>query len=255
MHKRKFLDWLIILFLFIFVNTFPLRDFIKNTWVYFFSYCASNIAFLLFVYFFSKKKSTLEVYPFRPVKKNLFLFLPLILVSGSNFLYLLLVPSNITGSLDWTLALYLILTVFTALKEEMIFHLLLIPNLDKVTSRFWRVIISAGIFAILHVTNYLITFDPSYFIQIVYTFGFGIILGFIYEYGRSISMCIIFHFLFNAFNGDLFESLAPEITNMPIYFIADIAISVIAGIYLLIIYLTIIKKENPRADLPLVKVD
>lgn len=253
MEKRKFLDWLLIVFVFIFLNTFPLRDFIENTWVYFITYSAMNIAFLVFVYFFSKKRSVLQTYPFKPVKKNVLLFIPLFIVSASNFVYLSFVPSDITGSVNWTFFLYATLTVFTALKEEVIFRLLLIPNLDKVKSRFWRVIISAGIFAILHITNYLITFDPSYFVQIIYTFGLGIILGFIYEYGRSISMCIILHFLFNTINDTIFGFLAPQTSDMPVYFIANAVVALVAGLYLLIIYLTIIKKENPRADLPSIK--
>ena len=85
MEKRKFLDWLLIVFVFVFLNTFPLSDFIKNTWVYFFTYSAMNIAFLIFVYFYSKKRSVLQTYPFKPVKRNILLFIPLIIVSASNF--------------------------------------------------------------------------------------------------------------------------------------------------------------------------
>jgi len=255
MEKRKFLDWLLIVFVFIFLNTFPLGDFIKNTWVYFFTYSAMNIAFLVFVYFYAKKRSILQTYPFKPVKKNVLLFIPLMIVCASNFIYLSFVPSDITGSVNWTFFLYATLTVFTALKEEVIFRLLLIPNLDKVKSRFWRIIISAGIFAILHITNYLITFDPSYFIQIIYTFGLGIILGFIYEYGRSISMCIILHFLFNTINDTIFNFLAPNTSNLLIYFLVNVAVAFVAGLYLLIIYLTFLKKENPRADLPLFRTE
>lgn len=255
MEKRKFFDWLLIVFVFLFINTFPLSDFIKNFWVSFGVYLAMNIAFLFFLYFYWKKFTTLKVYPFKPVKKNLLFFLPLVVVSASNFAYLLYVPQDIVGSVSWTLPLSMILTVFTALKEEAIFRLLLIPNLNMVKSRFWRVIISAAIFGVAHITNFLITFDPQYLIQIAYTFGLGIVLGFVYEYGRSISMCIGFHFLFNVINDTIYKSITNGISNLPAYFIINTAVALFAGLYLLTIYLMVIKKENPQADLPFIRVE
>jgi hypothetical protein len=68
-------------------------------------------------------------------------------------------------------------------------------------------------------------------------------------------MCIIFHFLFNTINDTIFNFLAPNTSNLPIYFLANAGVALVAGLYLLIIYLTIIKKENPRADLPLVRTE
>lgn len=248
MSKRKVVDYLLIFFLFIFLNTFPLSDLTDNPWVWFGVYSMMNIAFLAFLYFFIKKKSCLTIYPKGPHKKNIWLLLPLIVVSASNFLYLLFVPSDVTDSLSWSFPLYLVLTLFTALKEEAIFRLLLIPNLDKIHQRFWRIILSAAIFGIAHLSNYLITFDPSYLIQIVYTFGFGIILGFIYEYGRSYLVCVIFHFVFNTINGTIFEKIAPTTSNFSLYIFINVLVSLAAGIYLFIIYWTILRQEKRVAD-------
>lgn len=249
MPKRKILDFLIIYFLFLFVNTFPVNQISKILWVRLLIYSVLNIALLLFIYFFVKKKSYLVTYQHAPVWKNLWILLPLILVGASNFLYVAFAPGDVTASLDSKFPLYLLLTLFTVLKEETIFRLLLIPNLDFVKKRFWRIILSAGIFGLAHFSNYLVTLDPSYFIQMVYTFGFGIILGFVYEYGRSWVTCMIFHFFFNTINGTIFEKIAPEISNYPLYIIANIIVSAVAGLYLLIIYLCVLRKQQSGVDI------
>ncbi|MFA7032343.1 MAG: CPBP family intramembrane glutamic endopeptidase [Bacilli bacterium] len=248
MSKRKIIDYLLIFFLFIFLNTFPLSDLTNNPWIWFSVYCVMNVAFLIFLYFFVKKRSCLVTYPHGWRKKSLWLLLPLILVSASNFIYLFFVPSDVTSSLNWTFPLYVVLTVFTALKEEAIFRLLLIPNLDKVHHRFWRIILSSAIFGIAHLSNFLITFDATYLIQIVYTFGFGIILGFIYEYGRSYLMCVIFHFVFNTINGTIFETITPITTNFSLYIVINIVVSLVAALYLFIIYWIFLRKEKRTVD-------
>ncbi|MFA6675497.1 MAG: CPBP family intramembrane glutamic endopeptidase [Bacilli bacterium] len=248
MSKRKVIDYLLIFFLFIFLNTFPLSDLTNNPWIWFSVYCVMNVAFLVFLYFFVKKRSCLVIYPRGLRKKNLWLLLPLIVVSASNFIYLLFIPSDVTSTLSWTFPLYVVLTIFTALKEEAIFRLLLIPNLDKVHHRFWRIILSSAIFGIAHLSNFLITFDVTYLLQIVYTFGFGIILGFIYEYGRSYLVCVIFHFVFNTINGTIFEAIAPTTTNFPLYLMINVAISLAAALYLFVIYWTVLRKEKRLVD-------
>lgn len=249
MSNRKVLDYLLIYFSFIFVNMFPLIEIVRK-WYYFYPiYWTMEIIFLIILHWFLKRRSALSIYPHRPVWKNILLLLPLILICASNFLYLAFVPSNITEPLKWYVPILLVNTVFTVLKEETIFRLILIPNLDKIKTRFWRIIASAGIFGISHISNYLATLDPSYFIQIVYTFGFGIILGFIYEYGRSWVTCMVFHFVFNTINGTFYEMLTNNVVNnYLIYILVNVGVSLAAALYLLIIYFTVFRQQRRIAD-------
>ena len=80
-------------------------------------------------------------------------------------------------------------------------------------------------------------------LQTVYTFGLGILLGFLYEYGYSLTACVVLHFTFNLVNDVLFVHLGCMPSDLAFYLCA-IGTGVIVGIYLVLIYLLYFRKFN-----------
>jgi membrane protease YdiL (CAAX protease family) len=69
------------------------------------------------------------------------------------------------------------------------------------------------------------------------------VIGLLYEYGGSLISAIIFHFLFNFLNQNMFECFKIENDNYIAYILINISIALIAGGYLLLIYLKALKKS------------
>lgn len=248
MSSRKIIDYLIIFFLFLFVNSFPITTIIKNRFIALLIYFLMNIFYLLFLYFFIKKRTLFSFYPRSANKKNILLLLPLLFVCGSNFLYLSFIPKDISNFPTWIILLDIPLTILTVLKEETLFRLILIPNLDKVKSRFLRILISSFFFSLVHLANYFVNLDPSFFIQMAYTFGLGLIFGFLYEYGRSWIAAMGFHFVFNIINSTLFESYVESVSNYYAFILINVCVTVLAGSYLTLIYFLILRKQPLLAE-------
>lgn len=200
---------------------------------------------LLISYVFLIKKYQIKIIG-NENKKNLLFLLPLIIVLPCNLLTLpfaISIGINNTAITSGIFFLELILTILQAINEEIIFRLFIHSQLN-IKNRLLKIIASSAIFATMHLLNLINGFNPNVFIQVAYTFGLGLILGFIYEYGESIVTCFIYHTLFNVLNNVLFGLyLVPTITNVAYY----TTISVIAGIaiiYTLCIYFFVFRKQE-----------
>ena len=105
-----------------------------------------------------------------------------------------------------------------------------------------RILISAAIFGVCHITRFLSTFNPADLIVVVYAFGLGMVLGLIYCYTNSFIACIVLHLLFNLVNDFLFVSLF-GVSNVLWYYLINVILAVIIGVYLLLVYLFIFEKK------------
>lgn len=255
MKKKQIIDFLIIIFAFLFIGFFPYEIIFNiktklGIWLYIITYIVVNILFLIFLFIFSKK-STLKINKQKTNFKIASLFIPAFVICGSNYLYLLTNPSDFSANFEVTFFIYFVFTIFTALKEEFIFRVLLITNLDSVKKPLNKILISSGIFAFMHIFNFFSSFNPYYLLQIVYTFGLGLVLGLIYYYSNSFIMCFSLHFLFNVFNDDLYRYLVVENspTNLGLFILVNCGIALIVGIYLLFIYLFKLRKTISSNDI------
>lgn len=227
------------MFLYLAFSCIPFEAFIVNqNTVCLLIRIAIQFIFLIVSYFIIKYRTVLNIRFKKINTKYLFLLIPTVIATCSNYLYFAFVPGDYSFSYSDIFFLNVILTLFVVLNEEFIFRLVFI-NAFESGGNWKKILVSSAVFAICHLSTYFSTFDPVDLIIPVYTFALGILLGIIYTRAKSISMCIIFHFLFNVLNLYVFEMcIFDGISKFGIYIIANLIISVIVGLYLLILIFT-----------------
>lgn len=112
------------------------------------------------------------------------------LVDGIEWTGLRFVPGDIF--------LGLVIMLLVAAAEEFIFRGLLLRKLLHVINKWLALIISAALFAAVHMTNLSIT--P---LGMVNVFLGGMVFGMSYMLTRSLPMVILFHFAWNFFQGPI----------------------------------------------------
>lgn len=241
--KSSILNSLFFTLLLIFIISFPANYFITDQLSYYLFEIALRLVFLLYFYF-TIRRSGRRFYGDENWKEIAILS-PLFLICFSNMFVCAVYPTRVTFELfDKYFALQALLDVLTAFVEEIVFRFSFHNSL-RISNRLVRIVASAGIFAAFHALNLLNGFAISTLIQIVYAFGLGLVLGFLYEYGHSIIMCIVLHFLFNFVNGTLFDTIFISY-NLPItnYLIINGCVAGVIAIYMLVIFLIRYKKVN-----------
>jgi len=239
--------------LFVFVVSLPLDYFatkfgLDNVSILAISVCLKA---LLAIYTgFIIKRSGLRIFGIARFKE-LCLFIPFLLACVSNLSIVFFqgqytVATSINGLGFFLNVLSALLTAFI---EETIFRLFILNSLS-IRNRLVRIIASAGIFAGFHLINLISpnitngSFVVSVLIQVVYTFGLGILLGFIYEYGQSFTCCVVFHFLFNFINTivyALFTPLSAQVENNVLY--CCIGVGAVLIIYCTLLYFFVLRKK------------
>ena len=238
MKKNKIYNFLILMLLYIAFACFPFELIFPNSnilclWLR----IGVQIVFLLSSFFIVKFKTDFDL---KLQKRNLklaLILLPTIIVVSSNFFYLIFVRTDIKISYSSEILLKILLTIFVVLNEEFIFRLILINNIND-CSNWKKILISASLFGLCHLTTFLSTFNVYDLIIPVYTFTFGVLLGIIFVKTNSIEMCIFFHFLFNLINSILFEMIVPGISNIGFYFLGNAIPVIFVVIYLGVLLLS-----------------
>lgn len=242
MQKNKIYDFLLIFFVFLFCASFPIDLIIKNNQLL----CGIIklillVAFLVFFLLY-KRKTCLDFKQNTFDLRNFLILLPAFLVCGSNFTNYIFGNATYNNTANETFIVTVLLTLITAIDEEIVFRYVFEANL-KTENKLVRILISAAVFGLSHITIFLSTFNPVSLVNIIYTFAVGIVLGFLFEYVKSIYICIGFHFLFNLINSNLFEVTTSSNLNLT-YYLCNIGVSAIIAIYILLIYLFVLKKQN-----------
>ena len=244
--KFKFSDILLFSLLFIFVSAFPV-DLFPIEYSYQLLIQISLRLLLLGYYIYLCFKNHINIFKFYNYKR-LLLFIPFLLVSFSN-----LIASGIAGgygnpiTMDGgVFSLLIIFHLLVAITEEFLFRLFIQSALVNVGS-LKRIFASAGIFALMHLLNIVnissIDGLVTVLIQVIYNFGLGILLGFIYEYSYSLLGCIFLHFTFNFFNTVLYQYLNCQCDNITFYLTAIIA-GVVVGVYTILIYYFVLRRND-----------
>ena len=242
MNRARIIDSAILTILLIGVATFPVNYLVHDLFWYYFIEALLMLAVLIFILFFETRHP--ETNP--PKKKfnlnNLLWLLPSVFVAFSNFFYALILKEPINSTFGLYSIPHVAFIVLNVIVEEFVFRKHLLGNLTH-PKPIVRIVISAAIFALCHLTLFFSTFNPASLIVVAYSFGLGMILGLIYYYTNSLIACIGLHLMFNLFNDFLFEHLY-AVNNVLWYYLINLFVAVIIGVYLLLVYLLKLRK-NP----------
>lgn len=242
MTKNKIIDIALITLLYIAVCTFPTNLITDSEVFYYLIEVLLMVAILLFIILYVRAHKYLKPDNRFPNTKVLLLFIPTVIVAISNFIYAWALKEPITPVFNWANPLQILFIALLVIAEEIIFRYLLLGNIEQ-GKPIVRIVISAGIFALCHLTHFFSTFNPADLVIVAYTFGIGMLIGMIYWYGRSLIACICLHFLFNVFNDFLFVRLY-SVSNPLWYYLINGILALIVGLYVLSLYLLKLRK-NP----------
>ena len=244
--KFRVSDLLIFCLLFIFVVAFPVDLFPIEQFYKMLIQVGLRLLILTY-YIYICVKYRINLLKFNNWKR-LLLFAPFLLACFSN-LIAAGIDQGYTGFITMESGYLVLLIIFhflTAVIEEIVFRVFIHSSLVNVGS-LKRIFASAGIFALMHLLNIvnissvegLITVS----IQVVYNFGLGILLGFIYEYSYSYVGCVFLHFCFNLFNTVVFQYLGCECSDFTFYMTA-VVIAVILAVYTFLIYQFVLTRNE-----------
>lgn len=243
--RFRFLDVLLFALLFIFVKSFPVDlfelEFMQKELI------KLGLRVLLLTYYiYILWKNRINIFKFANYKRALY-FIPFLLACFSNLIALSVAQSTVLPSL-YSVDCIVVLTinvVLSAILEEFLFRFI-IQNSLVLASSIIRIIASAGIFALFHLLNLIDVSSVdqliNVLIQVVYTFGLGLLLGFIYEYTYSLPLCMAFHILFNIMNSTFIGVYNTIIIPQLYGLITALIIAVILIAYTSLIYFFVLRK-------------
>lgn len=201
-----------------------------------------RVAYVVFITIYLNKYGVFKIGEFKLV--NTLILIPCFVACFSNIIVGLF-SGEVVASPDFSLFyLDVIFTILTVVCEELIFRMAgfkLFENQKPIL----RILYTSLIFGAVHLLNFLGSWNPIVFVQAIYTFGIGLILGLLYEYGGNIILPILFHLLFNLFNNDLFEKIY-IVTSDFNYYLINVLIGVICGVYCLLMYLFVFRKKEGK---------
>lgn len=241
MSKSRLIDAIILIVLLIGVATFPVNYLVHGLFWYYFIEALLMLAVLIFILFYETRHSEINPPKKRFNLENFLWLLPSVLVAFSNFFYALILKEPVVTSFGLYSIPHAVFIVLNVIIEEFVFRKHLLGNLNH-PKTIIRIVISAGIFAACHLTVFLSTFNPADLVVVAYSFGLGMILGLVYCYSHSLIACIGLHLMFNLFNDFLFEHLF-NVNNLLWYYLINVFVAIIVGVYLLIVYLLKLRKS------------
>lgn len=234
--KDRTYTFLILLCLYLFFVSFPYKNFVSGFHGELLQ-SAGRLIFIVFAFLSFSRYGFPEENFFAKDKPIAFLFLPLFLLCFTNLLYLAIDNGNIAANPNYLyLFHYFGYYLLVAFAEELLFRYALIAVLPKTWRKEWRLLLSALIFALLHLANLFAGSNVlSTLAQVGYTFVLGLFLGFIYLYGGGFLLAFLLHFLFDFFNAGLY-SLLNDKEESSVFYVVNIAIGAALIIYSLLIY-------------------
>ena len=244
--RFSFRDLLLFILIFIFIVAFPVDLLPVN--IYWQRVIVIGLRTLLLTYFiYIMVKNRVKVFG-NASYKNILICLPFFLVCFSNIFATIFSKNAFNTSVfnTWLFILDTIICLLTAINEEIVFRFM-IHNALNTASSLKRIFGSAGIFALMHLINVVNVSSVDALItvllQTVYTFGLGILLGFLYEYGYSLTACVILHFTFNFVNDCLFHHLGCAPSDLAFY-LSAIIITAIVTVYIILVYIFYFRKTS-----------
>lgn len=244
MTKSKLLDTLILILIYIGISCLPFNLFgITGILELIFQILGQFVIFFLFKLVLKKSPLTFKERTYN--RFNMILFIPVFILCFSNFFNLLNPSSYLEFAFSIELLLKIALSFCVAFNEEYLFRCVIIDNLDTSEKPIVKIIISASIFAACHLTVFFSTFNPIDLIQVVYTFGLGIVLGLMYVYGECLWYCVLFHFAYNTINGCLAAAWLKCESGF-LYYLINALVGLVIAAYLFVIYFLKLKEKNSQ---------
>lgn len=244
MEKKKIYSVLLLICLFLLITSIPLERVISSSWVLFSIQISLRLGFLIFAVYYIHKEE-INFLTFHRLKSNIFLLFPFLLLCFSNY-FVALLQNSPRISVPFSLLLQsVILYAFTAINEEIVFRGVLFPLFKKRYSTFLSMLYSSLIFGAIHLLNISsIASIPYVLIQVLYCFGLGMLLSFLFAHTENILIPIFFHFLFNVIN-DTWVSNHFDISWDLTFFLINVGLALIFALYG---YILLKKDEKKKSE-------
>ena len=172
-------------------------------------------------------------------------FLPFFVLPFSNFVGSAIEGASYSPSYPaGILVLQGFSTLSLATLEELLFRFLLFSYLSTRMKKSHALLLSSAIFGLLHFLNLLGGASiGSTLLQVGYSFGNGLILGLLWWHGGGLLMPVLYHFLFNFFNDDLFTFFYQGDHGV-MMMVTNIVFGAVALIYGILLYFLYLRKRK-----------
>ncbi len=240
--ERVFYDILLLFVIYLLSTTTFFTAYIPHYYANVFIQFLLRVGFLLFAFYFIKRNK-LPTPQLEKLHKYWPLFIPFFILPLTNIFVGLISGAMLTPVNGLHILIEgFVMNTLIVLSEELVFRVVILSYLLTRTSNLKAIVYSSLIFALTHIVNLgaLNQIGPV-LIQMGYTFFIGLLCAFLYIFSLNIVLPLIFHFLFNLFNGTLSSALYPGITG-PLFYTINISMIVIATLYGVWLYYFLTKK-------------
>lgn len=258
MKNKKTLYLIIALAIYALIITFPTYLFVKDPYALEGIELGLRMAYLVFIILFSIFTKMAKTYTGKTNFANFFLLLPLFFIAFINIFYLSVVaktPINNpfdsffdNDSVSSLEIMTFICIAITVVEEELLFRYILQRNLS-VGHKIVRILITSAVFAASHFFYMLSSgrgvIIPIDLLEVVFFFGIGIILGFLYEYTNNIIVSITFSLIYSICNEMIYPVKLSSFTGnggTP-YYLTTLFFAIGGAVYLSIFYFLMLKRE------------
>ena len=257
-RKMNLLYIAIALVAYVAIITFPVYLFTSDMLVIRIVELSLRVAYLVFIILFSYLTKLAKSYTGATRYSNLFLLLPIFFVAFTNIFYLGVIKGKASMYNPFSDVLTTLLfssLVVSAVEAEILFRFIIQRNLT-LSHKIVRILVAATVYAITYVfvmfysdlsispdTGKIIFMNPIDLIEVVFQFGIGIILGFLYEYTNNLAVPISFNIIYTLSNQILFKVRLSSNPDWS-YYLTISLIAAFAISYLCIFYFLMLKKEN-----------
>ena len=247
-RKREFYSVILLILIYLLFVSIPFSMFINNETVVYILNISMRVLFIPFFFIYVKKENLLSLN--KPEFKLVdFKYIPFLLLTVSNLIVSLISKFDMYEISSTEIIKNLILSVFIAFNEELVFRVVVCKELIVTQSRFKTMLYSSIVFGLIHLLNInSLGSIPYVLLQVVYSFGLGLLLSLIYIQSYNFVYIFMLHFLFDFLNGFLISDLYVLEYNL-VFFIVNISIGVIIGLYALLLYLKEEKNVTKAMDI------
>lgn len=172
-------------------------------------------------------------------KRMPLLFLPFFLAPFSNLLALLC-----GGSFSFSFSSYDLLRLFSVplsvFLEEIIFRDLALKGREWKKEKIEWLFLSSSLFALSH---FAAGFSLSSLIQVAYTFGLGLLCGFLYLEGGGFWPSFSLHLLFNLMNNEVYRWIAGGVSSL-VFYAANLGVAFLVGAYFLFLGIRFLRRSD-----------
>ncbi len=174
---------------------------------------------------------------------------PCLAVAVVNFPFSALIGGEAAVDRADLLWLFLLKCLGVALLEETFFRALLVPLLRGEKGKdLFSVLLSAALFAAMHLLNLFSGNVGAVFLQVGYTFLLGCMFAVMLLYTGNVWLCIFVHFLFDV-GGTLIPDLGHGSFQDTVFWILTAVVGVLCALHIILTFLALQKrKKNSEND-------